>query len=223
MSLRRLGLCLALLLLLSPTLASAQPAAIITTIAGGGPADGSPALSAALFWPMRVAMVPGSSDFYVSVIESHRVYRVSATTGAITTVVGAGGAGYNGDNIPATSAQIAAPYGIAVDTSTGDLYIADGGNHRIRKVSAATGIITTVAGTSTPGFNGDGILATAAQLYQPFGVTVMPGTRDVLIADSGNHRVRQMSIASGIITTVAGAGYGGTDADNIPATSAHIN
>src|SRR5882724_308905 len=282
MSLRRLGLCLALLLLLSPTLASAQPAAIITTIAGGGPADGSPALSAALFWPMRVAMVPGSSDFYVSVIESHRVYRVSASTGAITTVVGAGGAGYNGDNIPATSAQIAAPYGIAVDTSTGDLYIADGGNHRIRKVTAATGlistvagggyggyfngdngpatsatlhtpmgvafdqgngdvliadtynnrvrrvsattgIITTVAGTSTPGFNGDGILATAAQLYQPFGVTVMPGTRDVLIADSGNHRVRQVSIASGIITTVAGAGYGGTDADNIPATSAHIN
>jgi hypothetical protein len=120
MSLRRLGLCLALFILLSPALASAQqPAATITTIVGGGPADGSPALSAALFWPMRVAMVPGSSDFYVSVIESSRVYRVSASTGAITTVAGAGGPGYNGDNIPASSAQISFPYGIAVDQTTG--------------------------------------------------------------------------------------------------------
>src|SRR5258705_12439155 len=113
MSLRRLGLCLALVLSLSPALASAQPAAIITTIAGGGPADGSPALSTALFWPMRVAMVPGSSDFYVSVIESHRVYRGSATTGATTTVVGAGGPAYNGANIPPTGAQIPAPHALA--------------------------------------------------------------------------------------------------------------
>src|SRR5499426_4247967 len=280
MSLRRLGL--ALLLSLAPAVAAAQPAAIITTLAGGGPADGSPALGAALFWPSRVAMVPGSSDFYVSVVDTSREFQVSATTGAITTIAGAGGPGYNGDNIPATSAQIAYPYGIAVDPSTGDLYIADGGNHRIRKVtaatglistvagggfgnyvdgdngpatsavlntpmgvaldptngdvliadtyhsrvrrvSAATGVITTVAGTSTLGFNGDGILATAAQLYQPVGVTVMPGNGDVLIADSGNYRVRRVSIASGIITTVAGAGYGGIDADNIPATSALLN
>ena len=135
MILRRLGLCLALLLSLTPAVVSAQPA-VITTLAGGGPADGSPALSAAFFWPMRVAMVPGPSDFYVSVIESSRVYRVSASTGAITTVAGAGGPGFNGDNIPASSAQISFPYGIAVDPGTGDLYIADGGNHRIRKWSA---------------------------------------------------------------------------------------
>jgi sugar lactone lactonase YvrE len=282
MSLRRLGLCLALVLSLSPALAAAQqPTAIITTIVGGGPADGSPAVSAALFWPMRVAMVPGSSDFYVSVVETHRIFRVSAATGAITTVAGAGGPGYNGDGIPANTAQIAYPYGIAVDQATGDLYIADGGNNRIRKVTAATGlistvagggtsnyvdgdggpatsawlntpmgvafdpttgdlliadtyhnrvrrvtaatgIITTVAGTWTPGYNGDGILATAAQLYQPMGVTVVPGTGDVLIADSGNYRVRQVSIATGVITTIAGAGYGGSDADNIPATAAHL-
>src|SRR3989454_1513713 len=280
MSLRRLGLCLGRLLSLSPAVASAQPA-IITTLAGGGPADGSPALSTALFWPARVAMVPGSSDFYVSVIESHRIYRVSASTGAITTVVGAGGPGFNGDNIPATSAQISYPYGIAIDPGTGDLYIADSGNNRIRKVtattglittvaggvyggyyngdnipatsawlntpwgvafdsgssdvliadtfnnrvrrvSAATGLITTVAGTSAGGFNGDGIAATAAQLYQPAGVTVVPGTRDVLIADSGNYRVRKVSIASGVITTIAGAGYSGSDADGIPATSAKL-
>jgi trimeric autotransporter adhesin len=282
MSLRRLGLCLALLLLLAPALAVAQqPAATITTIAGGGLADGSPALSAALLWPMRVVMVPGTSDFYVSVVEGHRVYRVSAATGAITTVAGAGGPGYNGDNVPANTAQISYPYGIAVDQATGDLYIADGGNNRIRKVtaatdlistvagggtsnyvdgdggpatsawlntpmgvafdpttgdlliadtyhnrvrrvSAATGVITTVAGTSTPGYNGDGFLATAATLYQPIGVTVMPGTGDVLIADTGNYRVRQVSIATGTITTIAGAGYAGSDAENIPATSAHL-
>jgi hypothetical protein len=66
-------------------------------------------------------MVPGSSDFYVSVVETHRVFRVSAATGAITTIAGAGGPGYNGDNIPANTAQIAYPYGIAVDQATGDL------------------------------------------------------------------------------------------------------
>jgi len=217
------GLCLALVLSLSPALASAQPAAIITTIAGGGPADGSPALSAALFWPMRVAMVPGSSDFYVSVIESHRVYRVSASTGAITTVVGAGGPGYNGDNIPATSAQIAAPYGITVDTSTGDLYIADGGNHRIRKVTAATGLISTVAGGYYGGyFNGDNGPATAATLHTPMSVAFDQGNGDVLIADTYSNRVRRVSATTGIITTVAGTSTPGFNGDGILATAAQL-
>ncbi len=221
MRLRRFVLCLAVLLSLSPVGALAQPA-MITTLAGGGPANGSAALSAGMYWPGRVAMVPGTSDFLVAVIEAHRVFRVSASTGQITTVVGAGGPGFNGDNILAASAQISYPYGIAVDPGTGDLLIADSGNNRIRRVTAATGLITTVAGTGAAAYNGDNMPATTARLNTPWGVAFDPTNGDVLIADTGNHRVRRVSAATGIITTVAGTSALGYNGDNIAATAAQL-
>lgn len=108
----------------------------------------------------------------------------------ITTVAGTGTGGYNGDGIAATIAQLSLPHGVFVD-SAGDLYIADRANHRIRKVEATTGTITTVAGTGTGGYNGDGIAATTAQLFNPSGVMV-DGSGDLYISDAFNNRIRRV-------------------------------
>ena len=107
----------------------------------------------------------------------------------------------------ATAASLRFPSGIAVDT-VGNLYIADAGNHRIRKVDGATGIITTVAGDGTSGFSGDGGLATAASLRFPSGIAV-DTAGNLYTADANNNRIRKVDGATGIITTVAGGGSGG--------------
>ena len=138
----------------------------------------------------------------------------------INTIAGNNSQGYSGDSGPATSAQLYQPGGIAVDHS-GNIYIADGGNHRVRKIS--NGTITTVAGTGTAGYSGDGKAATSAQLNNPVGVAV-DSSGNLYIADAANNVIRQVS-TSGTITTVAGnatlgAGYTG---DSGTATSAQLN
>lgn len=115
------------------------------------------------------------------------------TTGSvatITTVAGTGVAGFNGDNQPATAAQLDHPAGVAVD-GAGNLLIADATNQRIRRVDAQTGVITTVAGTGVAGFNGDNQPATDAQVNFLAGVAV-DGAGNLLIADDDNHRVRRV-------------------------------
>jgi len=136
----------------------------------------------------------------------------------ITTVAGTGTAGYSGDGVAATSAQISYPYGIAFD-SMNNLYIADTHNHRIRKVSTS-GVITTIAGTGTGGYNGDNISATSAELNAPTGVA-LDSAGNLYIADLGNSRIRKVS-TSGIITTVAGKGSPGFSGDGDAATSAEL-
>ena len=118
----------------------------------------------------------------------------------ISTVAGTGSAGYSGDGGPATSAQLNQPYGVAVD-SQGNLYIGDQWNHRVRKVTPS-GTITTVAGTGTAGYSGDGGPATDAQLNWPYGVAV-DSADNLYIADYENDRVRKVDASSGTITTVA--------------------
>ncbi len=114
---------------------------------------------------------------------------------------------------------MSAPSGVAVD-SAGNLYIADYGNHCIRKVS--NGVITTVAGICVDsGFGGDNGPATSAQLAGPSGVAVDPSGKNLYIVDSGNERIRKVS--NGVITTVAGNGTQGFGGDNGPATSAQLN
>jgi sugar lactone lactonase YvrE len=137
------------------------------------------------------------------------------TSGNITTVAGTGTDGYNGDNIPASSAQLNDPEAVAVD-GAGNLYIADRTNYRVRKVDTS-GNITTVAGTGTAGYNGDGIPASTAQLSQPTGLA-LDGVGNVYIADFAGQRVRKVD-TSGTITTVAGNGTAGY-IDNVAATSA---
>ena len=181
----------------------------ISTFAGGGMAGGVNA----------VAADAGGNVYFVS--GSNMVFRLSAQTGLITLVAGNGTGGvlggFSGDNGPASAAQLSEPQGVAVD-SAGNVYIADVGNHRIRKV--ANGVITTVAGYGTPGFSGDGGPATSAQLAHPYDVSV-DSAGNLYIADYDNQRIRKVS--NGVITTVAGNGTAGFSGDNGPATSAQLN
>ena len=195
---------------------------VITTVAGnstgGYSGDGGAAISAQLANPNGVA-VDGSGNLFIADQGNQRIRKVSAT-GVITTVAGTGARGYSGDGGPATSAQLADAFGVAADGS-GNVFIAEQGNGRIRKVSAATGIITTVAGTGTIGFGGDGGPATSAQLRSPASVAV-DGSGNLFFADQGNQRIRKVS-ATGVITTVAGTGTRGYSGDGGTATSAQLN
>jgi len=130
----------------------------------------------------------------------------------ITTIAGNGVAGFAGDGGQATSAELYRPWGIAVDAQ-GNLYIGDTDNNRVRKLSGGT--ITTVAGTGTAGYSGDGGQATSAQLHYPEGVAV-DADGSLYIADYGNHRVRKLS--DGVISTVAGTGTAGYSGDGGQAT-----
>ena len=189
---------------------------IIDTVAGGGSniGDGGPALSGQLNEPYGVAL-DAAGDLYIADNFNNRVRKVS--NGVIGTVAGNGTYGYGGDNGPATSALLASPVGLAVD-SAGNLYIADADNNRIREVS--NGIITTVVGNGAYGFSGDNGAAASASLYEP-GMIAFDSAGNLYIADNGNNRIRKVS--NGIITTVAGNGGQGFSGDNGPATSAELN
>jgi hypothetical protein len=139
----------------------------------------------------------------------------------ITTIAGTGVAGYNGDGISATSAQIYYPHNLALDAA-GNIYFPDYGNARIRKINIGTGLISTVAGTGTSGFNGDGIVATNAQINQPTSLT-FDISGNLFFTDRANQRVRKITISTGIITTVAGTGVSGYNGDGIAATTAQLS
>jgi sugar lactone lactonase YvrE len=204
------------------------PTAVISTVAGNGiygfSGNGGPATSAAISFPDFVTL-DGAGNLYFSDTQNEVVWMVAARTGAITIVAGNGTFGYSGDNGPATNAQLEFPNGVAVD-SAGNLYIADSEDDLIRKVTAATGVITTIVGTyRQAGYGvqfGDGGPASAAYLYNPAGLA-LDSAGNLYIADSDHDVVRKISASSGIITTVAGINgqysYGG---DGGPATSAGV-
>jgi sugar lactone lactonase YvrE len=156
--------------------------------------------------------------FYICVVFFAGAASVHAQN--ISTVAGSATAGFAGDNAAATSARLSNPTGVTVD-SAGNLYIADLNNHRIRKVTVATGIITTVAGTGVAGFSGDGAAATAAQLSAPSRVAV-DSAGNLYIADAINNRIRKVTAATGFISTIAGTGVNGFSGDGGAATSAQI-
>jgi sugar lactone lactonase YvrE len=151
----------------------------------------------------------------------NHVVRIFSTAGVVSTIAGNGVQGFAGDNGPATGAELDSPSGLAIDAA-GNLYIADTHNHRIRKFTAATGIITTIAGTGKAGYSGDGGAATAAQLDRPTALTV-DQTGNVYTADTDNHRVRRIASGTGVITTVAGDGIEGFNGDGGAATLAAID
>jgi trimeric autotransporter adhesin len=176
--------------------------------------DGGPALSATFYLPQR-ATVDASGNLYIADTFDNRVRRVD-THGIITTVAGNGFAcvlANCGDGLPATQANVFHPEKVLVD-SAGDLYITGQYENRIRFVNAKTQKITTIVGTGDFGFSGDGGPATAALLSNPSGI-FLDSAGNLLIADTGNRRVREVS--GGIINTIAGGGMGG---DNGPATGA---
>jgi len=195
----------------------------LTTVAGneayGYSGDGGPATSAELADPSAV-FVDGSGNIFIADIDNNRIREVVAATGNIQTVAGNGTYGFSGDGGPATSAALRDPLAVFVDGS-GNIFIADGGNDRIREVIAATGNIQTVAGNGTDGFSGDGGPATSAELGFPSCI-FLDGSGNLFICDPGNQRVREVIAATGNIQTVAGNGTYGFSGDGGPATSAAL-
>ena len=196
---------------------------VITTIAGGGAslADGVPALSASI--APNYLCIGADGCLYLST--GNAVRKINLATGIITTVAGSASPGFGGDSGPATAAALISPEGICIDDA-GNLYIADRWNNRVRKVEAATGIITTVAGTAGGGYSGDGSLAIAATLYSPIAVC-LNAAGDLFISDQEPHypdildgaRIRKVSAATGIISTIAGA-VSPLNTSGVPALSA---
>jgi hypothetical protein len=175
--------------------------------------DGGPATSANLYTPSGLA-VDSRNNLYIAEYNNNRIREVSG--GTITTIAGNGFAGYVGDGDPATIAELNHPAGVAVDSAR-NVYVADYDNCVVREVTAATGIISTVAGTGQCGFNGDG-MATGHDLYTPTRVHV-DANQNLFISEDNNQRVRWVNPA-GIMTTIAGSGAVGFSGDGGPATSA---
>ena len=175
---------------------------IISTIAGTGNAlssgDGGPASSAALNTPEGLA-VDGAGNLYVSESEGHRIRKI-APDGTITTVAGNGNAGFQGDGGPATQASLYYPKGIAVDPASGNLYIADWLNSRVRVVTP-DGNINTVAGNGFYDYYGDGGPATSAALKFPWGVTV-DAAGNVYVADDENSTIRKLTLVPSLVSAV---------------------
>jgi hypothetical protein len=203
----------------------------ITTVAGSGPnntdtgaysaGDGGPATSAHLSHTSFAIDAAGN----VYIFDRARIRRIAASTGIITTVAGTGSEGYGGDNGPATAALLGRFGSLAIDAS-GNVFIGDTYNNRVRKISASTGTITTIAGTGAAGAgsypdSGDGGLATNAKVNNPEGL-LLDANGNLYFASEGD-RIRKMSAANGVISTIAGGvgiSYGG---DGGPAMQAHFN
>ena len=198
-------------------------AGIITTVAGNGErgygGDGGAATAAQLSSPWDVT-VDGSGNLYIVDTGNNRIRKVDAD-GIITTVAGNGERDFGGDGGSATAAKLHWPRGVAVDGS-GNIYIADAGNHRVRKVDATTRNISTVAGSGDRGYGGDGGSATAAavKLDSPWDVA-LDGSGNLYIADRNNYRIRRVD-ADGNIATFAGDGTSGCCNDGGLATAAFL-
>jgi DNA-binding beta-propeller fold protein YncE len=199
------------------------PGGDVATLAGTGQAafsgDGGPAGTATLHWPHGVAVDPAGASLYIADSANHRVRKVDLGSGVITTAAGGASSGFGGDGGQATAALLQAPKAVYAAPS-GDLYIADSGNERVRRVDRS-GIITTIAGTGVTGFSGDGGPATTAQFDGPRSVAGDPAG-NLYVADDNNHRIRRID-PSGVITTVAGTGTAGFSGDGGPALSAQLD
>jgi sugar lactone lactonase YvrE len=200
-----------------------SPAGVVTTVAGAGvqgfSGDGGAAVVAELDSPAGLA-ISAMGDLYIADTHNHRVRKVAAATGIITTAAGAGVAGFSGDGGTATAARLDLPTALAIDAA-GNLYVADTDNHRVRRIAAGTGVITTVAGDGVERFAGDGGPATASSIDSPNGLAV-DAAGNLYIADTHNGRVREVSVASGVISTVAGTGSVGFSGDGGAATTAGL-
>jgi len=194
---------------------------VLTTVAGTGAGgyngDGKQATAAQLKGPYDVD-VDAAGNIYIAEWYNSRIRKIDAGTGIIRTIAGSGGHFFDGDDGPATSANLDSPEGVVVDDA-GNIYISDSLNNRVRKITPS-GTITTIAGTGAPGYNGDGP-ATAKTLNGPGGI-VLDGSRNLYIADKSSHRIRKLNLDTGLLTTIAGSGIGSYGGDGGPAKAAQL-
>ena len=210
-----------------PFAAAAQTSLVyvptITTFAGSGTlgntGDGGPATSATFGNPVSISY-DAAGNVYVADKGKNAVRKITVTNNYISTAAGSGGtAGYNGDGIPANTATLKGENQAWADPA-GNIYIADTSNNRIRKVTAATGLISTIAGNGTAGTAGDGaVQGSTTMVNAPNAVTVDP-SGNVFFGDT--NRIREISAATGIISTIAGNGTGTSTGNNGLASAATI-
>ena len=195
----------------------------IHTVAGTGEpgysGDGGPADLALMREPFMCAFDP-QGNLLVAEATNHCVRRIDNDTALITTVAGNGKEGYSGDGGPAVRAMMNQPYSLQI-AANGDIFIVDRLNAAVRKIEAATGVISTVAGTGEPGYSGDGGPGNRAQLREPNDL-FLDGGGGLLIADIQDQRVRRLDLATGVITTFAGNGGKVRGGDGGPANQASL-
>ncbi|MBE2289001.1 MAG: T9SS type A sorting domain-containing protein [Chitinophagaceae bacterium] len=196
----------------------------ITTIAGNGvggfSGDGGPATNAQFAVPQAVT-IDAQNNIYICDGLNHRVRKIFAATGIVITIAGTGIGGGNGDGGPATNAELNQPGGVFVDKN-GDVYIADWGNNKVRKITYSTGIIKTIAGTGVGGYSGDGGIATNAKISRPVDV-FCDTSGNILIAELDNNLIRKVNFITNIITTISGDGSVGYSGDGGLAINAKLN
>lgn len=236
-TLRALGYALALVLIAGGWAAlsfSAEPqsrtgvarkptARQITTFAGTGQpgysGDGGPAVQAQLNNPYGIARSPAGA-LYICDMDNHALRKVSPA-GTISTVAGTGKRGYSGDGGPAQQAELNEPYEIRFDKN-GNLFFVERMNHVVRRVDARNQTISTVAGTGKPGFSGDGGPAAKAALNQPHSIQ-FDRHGDLYICDIRNHRIRKVTMSTGLIATFAGTGEQAPTPDGAKITGTPLN
>ena len=195
---------------------------IITTAIGTGEkgfgGDGGPADRALLNGPFDVCFDAAGNLFFSDTF-NNRVRRVDAASGIIASVAGNGEKEFSGDGGPATDAALNEPYGVVVDRA-GNLYVADRLNRRVRRIDAASGVISTLAGTGEAAYGGDGGPAARGGLAEPNGLAFSPDERQLYITDVADNRVRVVDLGSGTIGTFAGTGAAEHSGDGGPAIAA---
>jgi DNA-binding beta-propeller fold protein YncE len=202
---------------LAPDAASLAQNGRLMLVAGGGTGgDGVPADRARLYLPFGVAF-DAASTMYIVEVDSQRVRKVGSD-GLVTTVAGTGREGGGGDGGPAKSAEFNAMHTL-IATPNGDIYVADTLNHRVRKIDARTGRITTVAGTGRKGFSGDGGPATQADFNGVYCVALDEAGQRLYVADLENRRIRLVDLRTGLVSTIAGNGRKGVPRDGADARS----
>jgi sugar lactone lactonase YvrE len=178
----------------------------ISTIAGTGGSSGDSGdgglATSAKFIGVQDAVVDSAGNVYVSDYNAHRIRKITASDGKISTIAGTGAAGFSGDEGPADAAQINYPGYIDLDAA-GNLYIAEYGNNRVRKVASGTGIITTIAGTGTRAYTGDGGPALSADIGGPWGLDVRGST--LYISDYNSHAIRTVVLATAPVLPPTGS------------------
>jgi sugar lactone lactonase YvrE len=182
--------------------------------------DGGPAEKAEINQPFDLTF-NAAGDLIFADTGNHRIRRIDGRSGVVTTVAGSGEKGFSGDGGPATAARLDEPYGLAIDPD-GNLYFADRLNRRVRRVDAASGVITTVAGDGSDASSGDGGPGVKAGIVEPNDVA-LDGRGRLYIADVSGHRVRALDLSTGIISTFAGDGRGRHAGDGGPAKDASLS
>ncbi|MBD1366773.1 hypothetical protein IDJ77_23380 [Mucilaginibacter sp. ZT4R22] len=176
--------------------------------------DGGPATTAELREPQGIT-VDSVGNIYFADLSNYRIRKINASDGKINTIAGNGISGVSGDGGPAISATLSA---LDLSFSKGNIYFTDFVGNRIRKIALSTGVISTIAGTGARGSTGNGGLATAAQLYLPFGISI-DNKGDIYFAETNGGIIRKITNSTGIITKIGGTGFDNFSGDGIHATA----